>query len=326
VPLQVTGDIYLLCFRKRLGTKTHSIKHYLGYADDLDARIQKHREGKGARVTQVLRERGIEFDVVAVWPGNRHIENELKLHSATRICPECTPGAKPPKIVRDVIAAEEKRRAREARKAARQIQETQRHAAAVAAWRAMSPYERGADQAEHWVRGQVDAGRTAEQIARANAYVTGPLRERIVASEKAAETFQGWSAVIAVELERLHEDQDAAARQQRELGEWSEAAARPSPSLASDPEREESMSGSQEREWLRRELAAAIQKVAGPDEVERLSHAEAAAAGSRSPVPEHDYGAGAEAAAGGTVPSWDSELTRAAEAEPEFEPEFEPPF
>jgi hypothetical protein len=324
----VTGDLYLLCFRERLGTEKHSIQHYLGYADDLDARIQRHRDGRGARITQVLKERGIGFDVIAVWPGNRHIENELKLHSATPICPRCTPGAPTPRIVRDVIKAEERRRVREARKAARQIRLAQQHAEIMAAWRAKSPYERGADQAEHWVRGLVDAGKTAEEIARTNAYVTEPLRERIVTSQKAAETFQGWSAVIAAELERLREGQDATACQQSELGEWSETTARPSPSLASDPEREESMSGSQEREWLRRELAAAIQKVAGPDEVERLSRDEAAATESRSPAPQHDAGEDVGTAAVGDAwpahdaPSWASELAR----EAEFEPEFEPPF
>ena len=126
VSTNATGLLYLLCFRERLGTDKHSIKHYLGFTWDLDARLEKHRAGQGARITEVLKERGIHFDVAAVWPGNRGVENQLKLHSATRICPRCTPGAQPPQLVQAVIKAEAQRRAQEARKAAPQIRETQR--------------------------------------------------------------------------------------------------------------------------------------------------------------------------------------------------------
>src|SRR5260370_10973923 len=87
VSTNAAGLLYLLCFRERLGTDRHSIKHYLGFTWDLDARLEKHRAGQGARITEVLKERGIGWDVTAVWPGNRGIENQLKLHSATRICP-----------------------------------------------------------------------------------------------------------------------------------------------------------------------------------------------------------------------------------------------
>lgn len=53
VSTTATGVLYLLCFRERLGTEKHSIKHYLGYARDLDARLQAHRAGQGARITEV---------------------------------------------------------------------------------------------------------------------------------------------------------------------------------------------------------------------------------------------------------------------------------
>jgi hypothetical protein len=187
VSTNATGLLYLLCFRERLGTDKHSIKHYLGFTWDLDARLEKHRAGQGARITEVLKERGIGWDVAAVWPGNRGIENQLKLHSATRICPRCTPGAHPPQIVQAVIKAEAQRRAREARKVARQIRETQRVAAAIAKRAGMSPYEQGSDVAQRWIRQQTQAARTAEQIRAADAYITGPLRDRVRIGQAAEE-------------------------------------------------------------------------------------------------------------------------------------------
>jgi hypothetical protein len=198
VSTNATGLLYLLCFRERLGTDKHSIKHYLGFTWDLDARLEKHRAGRGARITEVLKERGIGWDVAAVWPGNRGVENQLKLHSATRICPRCTPGAQTPRLVQAVIEAEARRRAREARKAARQIRDTQRHAAAIAKRAVMSPYERGADSAQRWKRQQAQAGRTAEQITATDAYITGPLRDSARANEAAKETSRGRGREAAV--------------------------------------------------------------------------------------------------------------------------------
>jgi hypothetical protein len=260
VSTTATGVLYLLCFRERLGTDKHSIKHYLGFAWDLDARLEKHRAGQGARITQVLLERGIAWDVVAVWPGNRGVENELKLHSATRICPRCTPGAQPPRIVQEVVKAEAQRRAREARKAARQIRERQRHAAAIATRAAMSPYEPGADTAQQWIRQQTQARRTAEQIAATDAHITHAARGRENALrllsiwrgacaddiEQAAADWQtpyyeghrtpegdaehgAFAEVVTAELDRLREKQAAAAQQPQPLAGQIESEAGPFP-------------------------------------------------------------------------------------------------
>lgn len=209
VSLKADGVVYLLHFHERLGTEKHSIQHYLGFTPDLDARIEKHRAGQGARVTEVLKERGIGFDVAAVWPGNRQIENALKLHSATRICPQCTPDPRVPLIVQRAIAAEKRRQAR----AARQARQAQQHAEAAAAQRGRSPYQRGADMAERFLRDQVAAGRTAEQIAATHAYITGPWHERVHTSQAQAETFRGYSELITAELARLREDQAAPGQQ-----------------------------------------------------------------------------------------------------------------
>ena len=131
VSLEADGVVYLLHFHERLGTERHYAQHYFGFTDDLDSRVEKHRAGQGARITEVLKERGIGFDVVAVWPGNRQIENALKLHSATRTCPKCTPNPRIPRIIRKAIEAEQQ-----------QAQGTQQR---VAESREPSAYQRGAD-------------------------------------------------------------------------------------------------------------------------------------------------------------------------------------
>jgi hypothetical protein len=185
VSLTATGDLYLLHF------------HQQQFTPDLEARIEKHRAGQGARITEVLKERGIGFDVVAVWPGNRQVENALKLHSATRICPVCTPSPRIPRIVQQVIEAEEQRRTQEAERLAGQV---------ARAARARSPYQRGTELAELFLRDQAAAGRTARQIAATHAYLTSPDRQRGWAPQAQAEVFRGYSEMVAAALARLRED------------------------------------------------------------------------------------------------------------------------
>lgn len=83
------GDVYLLHFERPI-SPLHTCQHYCGYADDWRARLVDHRAGRGARLTQVAVERGIAFDVVAVWPGDRTYERTLKnLKALNRLCPIC---------------------------------------------------------------------------------------------------------------------------------------------------------------------------------------------------------------------------------------------
>jgi hypothetical protein len=211
--VRASGVIYLLHFHQRLGTGRHSIRHYLGFTTDLEQRLDKHRQGRAARITEVLKERGIGFDVVAVWPGNRQIENALKLHSATRICPQCTPNPRVPLVVRQAIEAEERRQARAARQGAQRTRLARQRAEAVAAARARSPYQRGADMAERFIHDQVAAGRTPEQIAATHAYITSPVRGRAHTTQAQAETFRGYSEMVTAALARLRKDQATPTRQ-----------------------------------------------------------------------------------------------------------------
>ncbi len=80
------GWVYLICFSR----KYRHAKHYLGWAKDPDKRFDEHKNGTGARLTQVVVENGIEL--VMVWKkiGTRNDERKLKNRKKARLmCPLC---------------------------------------------------------------------------------------------------------------------------------------------------------------------------------------------------------------------------------------------
>lgn len=78
--------VYLIHFERPF---RHS-RHYLGFTNNLLARIAKHRAGQGARLMEVIGWYGIEFDVVRTWRGDRKLERRLKnWHAGPRLCPIC---------------------------------------------------------------------------------------------------------------------------------------------------------------------------------------------------------------------------------------------
>jgi len=83
------GTVYLIHFDKPL---KHA-RHYLGWADRLDARLAHHRTGNGARLMAAVATAGIGWEVVRTWPGDRTWERRLKRgKNAPQICPVCNPG------------------------------------------------------------------------------------------------------------------------------------------------------------------------------------------------------------------------------------------
>lgn len=86
-------QVYLLHFAQPLGNPQNTraqASHYLGWALDVSARLADHRAGRGAAITRAAVERGIAFDVVATWPGDWHLEKQLKaLKASNRLCPIC---------------------------------------------------------------------------------------------------------------------------------------------------------------------------------------------------------------------------------------------
>lgn len=81
------GLIYLLHFERSY----HHARHYLGYTDDLEARIAAHRCGRGSPLVAAAVRDGIEFCVAATWPGDRTAERLLhRRHNSPRqLCPIC---------------------------------------------------------------------------------------------------------------------------------------------------------------------------------------------------------------------------------------------
>jgi putative endonuclease len=80
------GFVYILHFSAPLGNLDNSkaqASHYIGWAEDVQARIAQHRAGTGARITRAAVERGIELILVAVVPAPVSFEKYLKARKAT---------------------------------------------------------------------------------------------------------------------------------------------------------------------------------------------------------------------------------------------------
>ena len=65
--------------------------HYLGYADNIERRLAEHRNGTGARLTQVAVQAGCQLHLARVWAdGDRTLERKLKnRHEGPALCPLC---------------------------------------------------------------------------------------------------------------------------------------------------------------------------------------------------------------------------------------------
>ena len=71
------------------------VSHYVGWAKDAAAyerRMQRHRDGKGAKLLAELGRRGIGWRVVVIYPeGDRAMERMIKRHKSIpkAYCPLC---------------------------------------------------------------------------------------------------------------------------------------------------------------------------------------------------------------------------------------------
>lgn len=81
------GHVYVI----HLATRLHHAGHYVGFTTDLVQRLAQHRAGTGARLMEVIKDAGIEWKLVRVWPGDRGLERLLKRRKNTprRLCPVC---------------------------------------------------------------------------------------------------------------------------------------------------------------------------------------------------------------------------------------------
>jgi predicted GIY-YIG superfamily endonuclease len=81
------GVIYMLCFS---GYYQHA-KHYVGWTADLLDRLDRHAQGTGARLVEVITEAGLGFTLVRICEGTRYTERAIKnAGGSVRYCPACT--------------------------------------------------------------------------------------------------------------------------------------------------------------------------------------------------------------------------------------------
>lgn len=85
------GTVYLLHFDERISPR-HTTQHYIGWASNLEARLEHHAKGSGARLTAVAVERGIGWTVARTWDdADRDFERSLKNRkNGPRLCPICS--------------------------------------------------------------------------------------------------------------------------------------------------------------------------------------------------------------------------------------------
>ena len=78
--------VYLLHFHSKL----RHAQHYLGYAEDVEERLKRHRSGGGAKLIRALKDKGIDFELVRIWEGGRTLERKLKKQkNGPKLCPIC---------------------------------------------------------------------------------------------------------------------------------------------------------------------------------------------------------------------------------------------
>jgi hypothetical protein len=153
------GTVYLL----HLDPAYKHARHYTGYAEpgNLQGRLAAHAAGTGARLMQVIKEAGGSFRLARTWPGGRTRERALKSrHDAPRLCPICTDHPRP---------AQGEATGRQRPVPAPTPPPPQPQPARP------PPYERGAASARRLIQQQIDAGFSADQIAKAQARILSAL-------------------------------------------------------------------------------------------------------------------------------------------------------
>lgn len=81
--------VYLLHFNQPF---KHA-RHYVGFTDNLDRRLNEHKQGKSARLMEVIKQAGIGFECVRTWNEDRKFERHIKTsyHDVPMLCPLCNP-------------------------------------------------------------------------------------------------------------------------------------------------------------------------------------------------------------------------------------------
>jgi predicted GIY-YIG superfamily endonuclease len=82
-----SGTVYVLHF----DPSYRHAGHYIGWAQDADARIAQHIAGVGSPLVRAAVLAGSRVQLAAIFSGSRHLERRLKRwHNTTaRVCPIC---------------------------------------------------------------------------------------------------------------------------------------------------------------------------------------------------------------------------------------------
>lgn len=89
--------VYLIHFSKPIGDLDNprgQARHYLGYTDDLEQRLKRHRSGNGSAIMAEVARLGVGWQLARTWNGDRNLERALKRqHNEPRLCPLCQEGS-----------------------------------------------------------------------------------------------------------------------------------------------------------------------------------------------------------------------------------------
>jgi hypothetical protein len=85
--------VYLICFERPY----RHARHYLGWTNDLEHRMEKHLRGQGSPLIRAAIGVGIAVTLARVWPdADRNFESRLKRRKeGPRLCPRCTANPRP---------------------------------------------------------------------------------------------------------------------------------------------------------------------------------------------------------------------------------------
>jgi hypothetical protein len=214
VSRKLDGRIYVAHFNKPIGPDGDPRKqagHYLGWTPrTAEQRLADHKAGRGARLTQVANGLGIDYHIVQDWPGNRDIENQLKLRAPKRLCPECNLDGKTPAIIERALRREARSKAYYRRKEAAREKMKQLMAKPLTA---AEKQRSGGEAASRFVQGQMNNGKDArdiEELIEGQHYGEGDDR---------SDYRTGWDRQLNddLALAREVEREDELAREQMEL-------------------------------------------------------------------------------------------------------------
>jgi hypothetical protein len=192
-----------------------SCSHYTGQSWDLPARQAAHGTSEGARLLEYQRARGGTWHIARTWKGGRWAERGIKdWPNGPLLCPDHSPGnrrGQPADVARAAARARGKWERKYGTRSAGPAPDVP-----LPRRPAPPPAEQGRTAGERFLATR--EGWTADRIAAALAYVTGPWREHGRHTEAAAQEMAAFTATVTagIEAQRTAERAQAAPAAQPE--------------------------------------------------------------------------------------------------------------